>query len=150
MDAIQLRTLLHVMGCRADDIPEAVLVEMAGNGRIADDYDWEEALAQGTESKGGMSRVIAVLALAPGENDGPNWVAILLWLDDDGQAIFGYLNAGCDNTGWDCHASGSFETYDSLQECISRNTLDRDVRDRLWPDIEKLQVDLDWHLDDLD
>ena len=75
-------------------------------------YDWTEVFKFGVEptSVDGASRetfaleeVAAVLASADGSNDGPPWVMLGRLKD----TRFFFISADCDNSGWDCQASGS-------------------------------------------
>lgn len=77
-----------------------------------DNYDWEQAFVfaggdNGTE--GGASArpftredVVRLFFLDPGENDRQPWRCAGRLKDKR----YFYLEAGCDYTGWDCHASG--------------------------------------------
>lgn len=89
-----------------------------------DGYDWEEAFryADGrpvlgtTAAPGYFSRedVAEVIALSEGENEGPDWLAVVRLHD----GRFGFLSAGCDYTGWDCQADGQAFVAASLAELI--------------------------------
>lgn len=100
------------------------------------DYDWKEAIdisgirkVPGTsvsDADFDMSHVVEVIRASVGENDGPNWIALLRLAD----GRFACVSAGCDYTGWDCQASGAAYVGSTLQE-IARFGLDDRERDRL-------------------
>lgn len=70
--------------------------------------------------------VSTVIALEPGENDGPSWIGVFRLAD----GRFAFLSAGCDYTGWDCQASGAAVVSDDLEQLI-RLGLGDDDRERL-------------------
>lgn len=100
-----------------------------------DDYNWREAFGyageEGTCAGGGHSPsrvegatcsedpfsradVAVVLGSTYGEHDGAQWeIAGVLF---DGRWF--YLNAGCDYTGWDCHAGGQAWVADDKDSLI--------------------------------
>jgi hypothetical protein len=104
--------------------------------RQLDDYDWEQAFlyADGrpvlgtTAPAGPFTRedVAEVIALSEGENDGPDWLAVVRLHD----GRFGFVSAGCDYTGWDCQANGTAFVASSLEELIQFGIPQPD-RDRL-------------------
>lgn len=74
-----------------------------------DDYDWKEVFkyansgVEPVHGSNGVSltgfdreNVQRVVALSAGENDGPDWLALVVL--HDGRAAF--VRAGCDYTGW--------------------------------------------------
>ena len=74
-----------------------------------DDYDWRHAFHEAsTGGYGGsfdksephiIDNVTEVLYSAAGENDGPEWLAVVAWSGEEGR--FAVIAAGCDYTGWD-------------------------------------------------
>ncbi len=66
-------------------------------------YAWRCAFHQaflgsyGSEKDGPIKDVVEVIAAAEGENDGPNWLAVVRMADGRFAKVF----AGCDYTGWD-------------------------------------------------
>lgn len=90
---------------------------------VLDTYDWEQAFTYADFKREDVAEIIA---LHEGENDGPPWV-ILVKLNS---GIFGYLEAGCDYTGWDCRAGGHSDRDADLANLI-RMKLSKDNRARL-------------------
>lgn len=94
--------------------------------QFRESYDWrsawEVACLNGSSVLGcdvsndgvDMVHIHAVIGCDAGENDGPDWLA-LLWLDD---GRFAFLQAGCDYTGWECQASGYFLYSDTLERML--------------------------------
>jgi hypothetical protein len=102
------------------------------------DYNWQEAfgyageggtcapyqLDNGLDIRGALPTkqynlapftredVTEICAMREGEHDGDEW--IIYGKLKDGRWF--YLEAGCDYTGWDCHASGSATIADSKEE----------------------------------
>lgn len=83
-----------------------------------DDYDWQHAFYEaefhcckphGPVPESVLNSVVRVVACAEGENDGPEWLAVVELQD----GRFAVMAAGCDYTGWDCQASGTLEFYPS-------------------------------------
>jgi hypothetical protein len=84
-----------------------------------EDYDWESAFGEngniwpfppnlapgfkGSDAEWTRKDVSRIIALSPGDNDGPDW--LICGRLKDGR--FFSLAAGCDYTGWDCQAGGS-------------------------------------------
>lgn len=58
------------------------------------DYDWKYAFEHYSQFQ--MDAVERVIASVDGENDVSNWSAVFALKD----GRFGYLDAGCDYTGW--------------------------------------------------
>ena len=88
-----------------------------------DEYAWREAFHFADFE---ITDVAEVYGRADGENDGENWIIYGRLKDDR----FFFLSAGCDYTGWDCQASGYFDTSDSLEELVRTGMGDYD-RERL-------------------
>jgi len=118
--------------------------------RQLDDSDWQEAFAYVGEpntyhrahvnpvpgsaaSNAPFSRVdvTLLLGLAEGERDGPNWVCAGRLSDKR----WFCLRAGCDNTGWDCQASGHASVALSLGDLILLG-MDPEERERCGLDID--------------
>lgn len=87
------------------------------------DYNWREALNFADFNSSDIKRVVAY---DQGENDGDSWVLVAEL--NDGR--FGYVDAWCDYTGWDCQSGGSSEIADSLEE-LQRFHLTSKIRRRL-------------------
>lgn len=91
------------------------------------DYDYVDV----PERRAFLDSIVAVYADAEGENDGPNWLAVVEFSD----GLFGYVSAGCDYTGWDCQAGGNIVYASSLEEVKNDLVLDDEGRERLvWRD----------------
>lgn len=93
------------------------------NKSILDSYDWREAFEY---ADFGIDEVKRVIAYDEGENDGDSWVLVAEL--NDGR--FGYVDAWCDYTGWDCQAGGSSETADTFEK-LQRFHLTSKIRRRL-------------------
>ena len=59
--------------------------------------------------------VTRVLWEQEGENDGENWAALCLLAD----GRWGFVEAGCDYTGWDCQAWGESAVAGDLEELLT-------------------------------
>lgn len=102
---------------------------------FADDYSWPEVFAyagarasaqgatsppqrvpgfEGSDAPFDLPDVARVIAHSEGENDGPDWVAVVEL--NDGR--FGVVQAGCDYTGWDCRAGGFAWVAGSLDAIV--------------------------------
>lgn len=103
---------------------------------LKEDYNWREAFNYANGFS--LDDVKNIIALDEGENDGESWV-IVVELND---GKFGYVDAWCDYTGWDCCAGGSSaisETFEHLQ----RFELTSKIRRRLnmtLPDLDEAPV----------
>ncbi len=119
------------------------------------DYDWraafQEAFNGGYRSFhdddgdiGPIAGVLEILACTPGDNDGPNWLAVVFMAD----GRYAYVSAGCDYTGWDCRAGGAVEFAHDVNRIVSKITLDDEARDRLGDQLREQQargrLRLDW------
>jgi hypothetical protein len=93
-------------------------------------YDWKEAVGYAPFS---MDSIAEIVACEEGENDGETWVAVVKL--DDGK--FGFVEAGCDYTGWDCQASGEGYVCDALEE-LQRWKMNTSARRRLKMEIPEL------------
>lgn len=67
-----------------------------------------------------------VLASAEGENDGADWIALVILQDDR----FAFISAGCDYTGWGCQDGGRVVVSSTFRELLQFG-LDADERARL-------------------
>jgi hypothetical protein len=96
--------------------------------KTLEDYDWEEAFkyANPTQRVRGAvadvpltyfdrDDVLSIIASDEGENDGNNWIMLGRLKDD---RLF-FLEAGCDYTGWDCHAGGSSYVSMTAEDLIN-------------------------------
>lgn len=122
--------------------PQCSLEEM----RSKDDYDWGNAFGYANSNNGyagsnvpmrcegaecsaepfDLADVALVVSAVAGENDGPPWLC--LGRLNDGRWFF--LTAGCDYTGWDCHASGQAWVSHDRQNLVQFGT-DVEARRRL-------------------
>lgn len=111
-----------------------------------DDYDWAQVFgcagepdqcngaviskALGSEDISDApftrSDVAEILALSEGENDGADWLIVVLLHD----GRFAFIQAGCDYTGWDCQSSGSTVVAKSREDLIQFGLTD-EARERL-------------------
>jgi hypothetical protein len=90
---------------------------------LTEDSNWESAF--GYADGFTISDIAKVHGASEGENDGDDWI---IW----GQLVNGvwfYLKAGCDNTGWDCQASGTSHTAPD-KETLIRMGMDAGSRKR--------------------
>lgn len=90
---------------------------------ILDDYNWKEAFEYAPFN---TTDVAQVLHYAEGENDGDSWVGVFRLKDGK----FGYVDAWCDYTGWDCRAGGDGDIADTFEE-LQRWKLTTKIRRRL-------------------
>jgi len=98
------------------------------------DSDWQHAFYEAVystcgfnymdqEDRGPIEYVEEVISCEVGENDGDEWIAIVcLKMPELPGGKFAIMAAGCDYTGWDCHASGVIEYYNTLGEAITELT----------------------------
>lgn len=86
-------------------------------------YDWEAALGFADFSADCIENVIAY---DDGFNDGDSWVLVAELKD----GRFGYVDAWCDYTGWDCQSGGSSEIAESFEK-LQRFHLTSQIRRRL-------------------
>lgn len=70
--------------------------------------------------------IAELIACADGENDGPDWIAVMRLKD----GRFAFLTAGCDYTGWDCQSGGNAFVADSLAR-LWQYGVDENARARL-------------------
>lgn len=83
------------------------IVEPEGGFRTPSDDAWSDFNQAKSVSKGidwKNEDVKHLHACIFGEKDGPDWI----WILEMNDGSFGHLKAGCDYTGWDCQASGSY------------------------------------------
>ena len=74
------------------------------------DYDWNEAMRYAPFS---MDDIVDVIAASEGMNEIEDWVAVVKLKEG-----FGYVEAGCDYTGWDCRAGGTGGSHDDLDHLV--------------------------------
>ena len=104
---------------------------------MKNDYGWQHAFYEAMygdckpwdDNIGPISQVVSVIAADEGENDGPDWIAVVEWSGPEGK--YAVMRAGCDYTGWDCQAGGKMEYYDTEEEASSVLTLTQEERERL-------------------
>lgn len=70
-----------------------------GLGVLMSAYDWKEAMKY---AKFKFADIVEVIVAEEGVNDEEDWKLIVKLKD----GTFGWLNAWCDYSGWDCQASG--------------------------------------------
>jgi hypothetical protein len=88
-----------------------------------DSYDWENAFGFSVFDR---EDVIDVISISEGMNDELPWIGIFKLKS----GLFGYLEAGCDYTGWECQSGGHSEQDGSLENLISMK-MGKDSRRRL-------------------
>lgn len=81
-------------------------VDLESNFSYNYDISWPFVLAE----------IHSVKAAIFGENDGANWH----WIVELCDGRFGYVEGGCDYTGWDCQSGGSAKVFDSLKEATDQ------------------------------
>lgn len=97
---------------------------------LKEDYDWQEAFCY---AQFNLSDVVEIIATDEGQNDGDTWIGVF----ELQGGRFGYVEAWCDYTGWDCQAGGSSDTFDTLEK-LKRFGLTTDSRRRLGWEIPEL------------
>ncbi len=97
---------------------------------LKEDYDWKEAFGFAPFNIDDVSRIIAADC---GENDGESWVAVVKL--KSGQ--FGFIDAWCDYTGWDCQSGGAGKVNESLED-LKRWDMNSSSRRRLGMSIPDL------------
>lgn len=73
------------------------------------DYDWKEAVGFAPFD---MLEIEDVIAMDTGVNDEESWVAVVKLTN----GRFGYVDAWCDYTGWDCQSGGSGGIRETLAD----------------------------------
>ncbi len=86
-------------------------------------YDWREAFSFAPFS---IEDVEEVLYAEEGWNDGDPWTGVFKLKD----GRFGYVDAWCDYTGWDCQSGGDGAIRDSFED-LQRWELTSKIRRRL-------------------
>ena len=76
---------------------------------LTEDYDWKAAFCYADFT---IDQVEEVIAFYEGCNDGESW-SIVVKLTD---GRFGYVDAWCDYTGWDCQSGGSSGIKNTLED----------------------------------
>ena len=91
---------------------------------MLDGYDWDHVLdyarkpdTVGVCDNSPITResIQAVICSDEGDNDGPNWIAVLLLTD----GRWAYIYGGCDSTGWGCQEWGGAVASQSLDALIA-------------------------------
>lgn len=77
--------------------------------KFKNDYDWKEAVGFAPFD---MEQIEDVIAEDCGANDEESWVAVVKLTD----GRFGYVDAWCDYTGWDCRSGGSGGVRETLAD----------------------------------
>lgn len=121
-------------------------------------YDWQHAFGEALtggytpmrdeyeelrDEKHPIEFVTHVYAADEGENDGPQWLAVVGWSGPQGP--FAVMRAGCDYTGWDCQAGGVIEFFPTLAESVNKLALTREEQQRLAADLAKLGDVVEWY-----
>ena len=96
---------------------------MATVQELLDNYDWCEAFAY---AKFDIEDIDQIIALDEGYNDGESWVGVFKLKDGN----YGYVDAWCDYTGWDCRSGGDSAIASTLEE-LQRFHLTKNIRTRL-------------------
>ena len=91
--------------------------------QLQEDYDWQEAFGYADFN---IDQVEEVIASYEGENDGDSWSLVAKLRD----GRYGYVDAWCDYTGWDCQAGGDSEIKNTLEE-LQRWSLTSKLRRKL-------------------
>ena len=78
---------------------------------LNEDYNWDNAFGYAPFSREDVAEIIAY---EEGQNDGDSWVGVFKLKD----GRFGYVDAWCDYTGWDCQAGGDGEVSDTLEHLV--------------------------------
>lgn len=91
--------------------------------KLLDNYDWKEAF-QFAEFN--IEDVEEIIALEEGENDGDSWVGVFKLKN----GYYGYVDAWCDYTGWDCQSGGDSGVASTFEE-LQRFHLTKTIRTRL-------------------
>ena len=87
-----------------------------GLGILMSAYDWQEAM---NYAKFEFKDIQDIISAEEGENEGNNWKLIVKLKNEK----YGWLSAGCDNSGWGCQAggkSGIAETFEEAQNEIKK------------------------------
>ena len=85
-------------------------------------YDWSNAFGYlGVD----LALIERVLWSSQGQNDEKDWVAVVKLTD----GRYGYVESGCDYTGWDCQAWGWHVFTNTLEDLIPQ--MSEEGRDRL-------------------
>lgn len=90
---------------------------------LLEDYNWKEAFSF---AKFEIEDIAEVIALEEGENDGDSWAGVFKLKDGN----YGYIDAWCDYTGWDCRSGGDSAIASTLEE-LQRFHLTKNIRTRL-------------------
>lgn len=87
------------------------------------EYNWDAALGFANFSFDEIKRIVAA---DEGYNDGDSWVLVV----ELNNGKYGYVNAWCDYTGWDCQSGGSSAVSDTFEH-LQRFELTSSIRRRL-------------------
>lgn len=97
------------------------------------DYNWQEAFNFAPFS---ISDVVEIIAEDEGYNDGESWVCVVRLKNGE----YGFVDAWCDYTGWDCQSGGD-GWFDSSLENLQRWKMNSSARRRLnmaLPDLDDI------------
>lgn len=103
------------------------------------DYNWEQAFSVAAnpasytiDPKKDIEEVIASI---DGENDGPQWQAVVKlkkkpkWKGNR----YAWISSGCDYSGWVCQAAGSIMMAKTLELLFNPYLMDRQIREDFVP-----------------
>jgi len=79
-----------------------------GLGILMSAYDWQEAMKY---AKFTFQDILEIIHCKEGENDEAHWELIVKLKSGE----FGWLNAWCDYSGWDCQSGGESGIVDTLE-----------------------------------
>ena len=100
---------------------------------LKNDYDWKEAIGFAPFE---MAEIEDVIAMECGANDEESWLAVFKLSG----GRFGYVDAWCDYTGWDCQSGGSGGVRETLAD-LQRFEMTSQQRGRLnmtLPDLDDI------------
>ena len=104
-------------------IIKSVLLSNLELQTLKEDYDWQEAINFAPFS---INDIEEILYYFEGENDGDSWMGVFKL--NNGK--FGYVDAWCDYTGWDCQSGGDGAIGDTFEH-LQRWELTTKIRRRL-------------------
>jgi hypothetical protein len=90
---------------------------------LKEDYDWQQALCYAPFD---IKDIVEIVAISEGYNDGESWVGVFKLANGN----YGFIDAWCDYTGWDCQAGGDGFVNSSLDE-LRRWSMNSNARRRL-------------------
>ena len=90
---------------------------------LLEDYNWREAFQF---ARFNIEDVAEIIVAEEGENDAESWVGVFKLKNGN----YGYVDAWCDYTGWDCQSGGDSAIAPTLEE-LQRFHLTKNIRERL-------------------